>query len=145
MTTTPLLTAAETDRFWTRARKAAWSDPLGRRTMHLAVMTQSYTWNEYEELAFCHPTTATLATSLLPDGRHAPVLDLDIPHRLVSSSTPGHSHLFLDVPMSWRSYKKLLKALAKAGIIEPGYRDASLRRGHTAVQMPWVKKAAPQA
>lgn len=73
---------------------------------------------------------------------HAPVLDIDIPHELVPSSTPGHSHLYLDIPMTWRQYKRLLKALARAGVVEKGYVEASIRRKHTAVRVPWLKKEA---
>lgn len=71
---------------------------------------------------------------------HAPVLDLDVPHVLVPSTTPGHAHLYLDVPMTWRRYKRLLRALARAGVVEKGYVKASLRRKHTAVRVPWLRK-----
>lgn len=73
-------------------------------------------------------------------GTHAPVLDIDMPAYLIPSSTPGHSHLYIDHPMSWRAYKQLLKALAKAGILEKGYVKASIRRKHTAVRVPWRQK-----
>ena len=123
-----------------------WSDPLGRITMSIKKWSG---WDRYdgwscgEERTPCPPANADVVTSMLPDGRHAPVLDLDVPHRLVASTTEGHSHLYLDVPMSWRNYKKLLKALAKAGVIEHNYMAMSINRGHSAVRMPWVKKAAP--
>jgi len=121
-----------------------WNDPMGRITMQLNQ------WNEFgkdgggsagEERIPCPPAYADVVTSTLPDGRHAPVLDLDLPHRLVPSTTEGHSHLYLDVAMSWRRYKRLLKALAKAGVLEPGFVEASLYRRHTAARMPWVRKA----
>lgn len=83
---------------------------------------------------------ALLVSSEIGKGIHAPVLDLDVPHDLVSSSTPGHSHLYIDMVMSWRRYKRLLKALGRAGIIERGYVKASIARKHTAVRLPWVKK-----
>lgn len=73
---------------------------------------------------------------------HAPVLDIDIPHTLVPSSTPGHSHLYLDVAMSWDQYERLLEVLADVGIIEKGYYLASQARGFTAARLPWVKKEA---
>lgn len=71
---------------------------------------------------------------------HAPVLDIDVPHQLVPSSTSGHSHLYIDVPMSWWRYKRLLKAMARAGILEKGYVKASIARRHTSVRVPWVRK-----
>lgn len=72
---------------------------------------------------------ANLVGSKLADGRHAPALDLDVPAKLIPSRTEGHSHLYIDVPMSWRQYRRLLKALAKAGVIEPGYYQASVKKG----------------
>lgn len=71
---------------------------------------------------------------------HRPVLDIDIPIKVVPSSTPGHSHLFIDIAMSWGDYEKLLWALAAAGIVEEGYVHASVRRGHTSVRLPHVRK-----
>lgn len=85
---------------------------------------------------------ANLVSSLLEDGRHAPLLDLDVPARLVPSSTPGHSHLYVDVPMTWRRYRRLLKALTKAGLIERGFYRASVARRQTMVRKPGVKKAS---
>ena len=99
------------------------------------------TWRQ-EERTPVPAVRAQLVTSLMrhEKGRHAPVLDLDVPHELVPSSTPGHAHLYLDVPMSWWRYKRLLKALARAGVIEKGFVKASIARGHTDVRVPWLKK-----
>lgn len=72
--------------------------------------------------------------------RHRPVLDIDLPVTLIESSTPGHYHLLIDKPMSWATYSALLEALAAAGVVERGYAEASITRGHTAVRLPWVKK-----
>lgn len=71
---------------------------------------------------------------------HAPVFDLDIPHTLVPSTTRGHSHLYLDVPMPWWKYRVLLFVLAWTGIVQKGYVHASVSRGHTDVRLPWIKK-----
>lgn len=73
---------------------------------------------------------------------HQPVLDIDIEHFYVPSSTPGHAHLYFNVdpPISWEQYSNLLDALADCGIIEKNYADVSKRKGYTAVRLPWVKK-----
>lgn len=71
---------------------------------------------------------------------HLPVLDIDIPHKLVPSSTEGHSHLYLDVPVKWDDYVKLLRLLAQIGVLEYGYVDASINKGATMVRKPGVKK-----
>jgi len=111
------------------------------RVDHELVSDGYDTWRE-EKRRVAHPTRAQLVTSLIAGRKkmHAPVLDLDVPHTLVASTSEGHSHLYLDVPMTWWRYKRLLRALAKAGIIEKGYVKASLRRKHTDVRVPWLKK-----
>lgn len=73
-------------------------------------------------------------------GKHWPVIDLDIPHRVVPSSTPGHGHLYLDVQMSWFRYVVLLFALRFAGVIGPGFLWWSLARGATFARLPGVNK-----
>lgn len=71
---------------------------------------------------------------------HKPVLDIDLPAKLVPSTTPGHFHLFIDKAMTWEKYARLLDVLADVGIVEPGYVSASKQRGFTAARLPWVKK-----
>lgn len=73
-------------------------------------------------------------------GYHLPVIDLDMPARVVPSSTPGHHHLYIDKRVSWGQYVKLLEALQDAGLVEPGYVASSRKRGYTAVRPPWVRK-----
>lgn len=73
-------------------------------------------------------------------GMHTVAIDVDHPVRVLPSTTPGHFHLLIDVPMPWWRYRRLLRALMKAGIIEPGYYSASVRRGATFLRLPWVRK-----
>lgn len=73
---------------------------------------------------------------------HAPVLDIDLPCTLIESSTPGHFHLYIDKVIRWHDYKALIETLANVGIIEPGYADASIRRGQTFVRKPGIVKGA---
>jgi len=73
---------------------------------------------------------------------HRPVLDLDFPAALIPSSTPEHFHLYLNHAVTWAGYVELLDALAKVGVLEPSYVEASKRRGYTAVRLPWIAKAA---
>lgn len=73
---------------------------------------------------------------------HWPVIDIDVPAHLVPSSTPGHSHLYIDVPVPGEQYWALLEALADAGIVQPGYVGACWSRGYTSVRLPWVRKGA---
>lgn len=72
---------------------------------------------------------------------HKPVLDLDIDAALIPSSTEGHWHLMLDVEMETEAYFELLRALAKAGVIEENYADVCINRHNaTWIRTPWTKK-----
>ncbi|TCB97562.1 hypothetical protein E0H26_11630 [Micromonospora zingiberis] len=88
---------------------------------------------------------ANLLTSKVSGSEmHKPVLDIDLPAKLLPSSTPGHFHLLIDREMSWEAYLHLLDALVVVGLIEPGYANASRERGHTAIRLPWIRKAGDQ-
>lgn len=68
---------------------------------------------------------------------HYPVLDIDMDVWVTPSKTEGHHHLVINRPMSWRKYRKLLKALKKAGIIGPEWYRVSLdRRFSMVVRQP---------
>lgn len=84
---------------------------------------------------------AQVVSSESLDG-HRPLLDLDFPAALVPSSTPGHHHLYIDKPMSWDDYVKLLDVLAEVGLLEPGFVSASKQRRATFLRLPWVCKGA---
>lgn len=81
-----------------------------------------------------------LISSKLPDGKHAPILDLDFAHAYVDTSTPGHAHLYLNTPISWWRVVVLLWALRIAKVIEQGFFWWSLRRGATFARRPGVGK-----
>lgn len=83
--------------------------------------------------------TAELVCSDLPGlftSFHMPVIDLDLPCRLIESRTPGHHHLYIDRPMTFDQYMKILHAMAEAGIVEWGFHDATQRRGFGSVRHP---------
>lgn len=84
--------------------------------------------------------SSKLDDKLFGTAMHAPCIDLDIPAALVPSSTPGHFHLYIDKVMPWRKYKRLLKAMVKAGLVEEGYYKVSCRRKETHLRVPWVRK-----
>lgn len=112
-------------------------------------MYKNVRWMDEYGMSTFERATATIkdaevVSSEIGDNAHCPVLDIDIPAYLVPSSTPGHSHLYLDHPMTWRQYKRLLRALGRAGILEKGYVKASIQRQHTSVRVPWLKKEKPR-
>jgi hypothetical protein len=84
---------------------------------------------------------ANIVASLCEDGSHMPTLDIDHPALLTPSSTPGHHHLFVDVPMTWRAYRRLLRALYLAGVIGRNAYWRSLDRGASFVRPPGVMKS----
>lgn len=87
---------------------------------------------------------ADVATSkmIADPERHMVVLDIDHEAWLVKSSTPGHYHLYIEVPggIEGRKYELMLHAMAAAGVLEGGYVKASVSRGYSSVRLPWVKK-----
>lgn len=85
-------------------------------------------------------TSAVSTTEGIHLDLHKPVLDIDFPVVALPSSTPGHSHLYIDKAMPWDDYEKLLVVLVEIGLLEEGYLGASRMRHYTAVRAPWVKK-----
>ena len=99
-------------------------------------LADEYGWpyeGEVREQVATGDPAASLVSSLLVGSHniHAPALDIDFPATLVPSSTPGHFHLYLDCPMPWRRYRRLLRALARAGIIERSWYKAAVYRRAT--------------
>lgn len=71
---------------------------------------------------------------------HKPLIDIDMPAKLIPSSTPGHFHLYIDKTMHWDDYRLLLVSLHRCGVISTGYLETTLVRGYTTLRLPWVKK-----
>lgn len=78
--------------------------------------------------------------SYLEDTYHRVVIDLDVEAYLVPSSTPGHSHLYINHPIEESQYFNLLDQLVTVGLVQEGYARASRARGFSAVRLPWVNK-----
>jgi len=122
---------------------------IGQRTLRVVRFTSAnplqdeYDGDDEDTVTTTDLEEATVVSSDMTtkDGYyHQPVIDFDIPVRLVPSSTPGHSHLYIDTPTSGAAYFQLLRALVDCGYVQPGYADASERRGHSDVRLPWIKK-----
>ena len=88
----------------------------------------------------CKREEANVVGSLCQDGFHRPVIDIDHNVQLVPSSTLGHYHLYLGVPMEKERYFKLLHALVDAGVVSSFYVKAADVRGQTFVRLPGVRK-----
>ena len=59
---------------------------------------------------------------------------------LIPSTQPRHYHLYIDVDWPWARIERLLDRLARDGAVEPGYRQVSIKRGFTALRLPWISK-----
>jgi hypothetical protein len=112
----------------TARRTFWWSDRLNDKTLRR------------DERRRVGPEEANLVSSLTETGTHLPALDIDHPAHLVESSSPGHAHLFIDVEMSWRSYRRILRALYLGRVIGRNAYWRSLDRGASFVRPPGVKK-----
>ena len=75
-------------------------------------------------------------------GKHALLLDLDVDHVYIPSSTKYHGHLIINTPrgLSFDDMMEILTVLNKHGILEPGYVSAAKARGKTWLRTPWAKK-----
>lgn len=99
-----------------------------------------------QTLYHANEENANLVSSIEEDergvatGMHLPVIDIDLPAHVEPSTTPGHGHLYIDKPLTWREYITLLHVLAGLGIVEPGYVAVAEKRGATFVRRPGVKK-----
>lgn len=82
----------------------------------------------------------TFHTTDPDEEKHYPIFDLDFPAYLVPSSTAGHHHLYLDKKVSWRDYRRVLKAMNKAGLIEDAYYEATMGARAAFLRLPWLKR-----
>ena len=87
------------------------------------------------------PAQANLVSSHLEGSRlHAPIIDIDFPHRYVPSTTSEHAHLYLDVAIPRWRLMVLLAGLRIGLVTEVGFTWWSLRRGGTFVRPAGVRK-----
>ena len=72
---------------------------------------------------------------------HALLLDLDVEHIYVPSSTKGHGHLYVNLKLSRWDWERVMRELAAVGVIGAGYHEHALRRGYASLRPPWIKKS----
>src|SRR5881398_984978 len=71
---------------------------------------------------------ANALSSKTKSGHHKVLLDLDVEHYYVPSSTEGHGHLYINVDLSTAQYNVLLFTLQHLGIIQKGFAFLSIKR-----------------
>lgn len=111
------------------------------------VMLKNVEFGGYDEPILDGNTTEDLTkvkviTSIVRDSpeKHKLIIDVDFPVYAVPSSTPGHSHLYIDKEISHNDLVGVLYAMADAGIVETGYASACEDQGMSVVRAPWEKK-----
>lgn len=95
---------------------------------------------DLEDRKVCEVEEANVVSSLCKDGLHSPVIDIDLPCRLVPSTSEEHYHLYIEKKLNDEQYFKLLSVMAEVGIISDYYLKASQARGQTFCRLPWIKK-----
>ena len=72
---------------------------------------------------------------------HLPLFDLDgVAAEIYESSTEGHHHLYINHPVSWDSYVRLLDAMADCGIVDKFWVEHQKERGFALLRHPSVEK-----
>lgn len=124
-------------------------DEFGRKYYKIPELDSSSIAPHNDERVECRKSEANLVSSELynlegtePGCFQKPVIDIDLPCRLVESSTPGHFHLYIDSLVDKEKYFAMLDAMAAAGVVEKFYAEAARLRGATFVRVPWVKKSS---
>ena len=83
-----------------------------------------------EETVECPEFEASLIGSRIKDSKlHLVVLDVDMGVEVRNSKTPGHYHLIFEKPVKWRKYKRVIKTLAKAGVVDEKWARATIAGG----------------
>lgn len=71
---------------------------------------------------------------------HTPIIDLDIEHMIVPSTTPGHGHLYINKEITYNQYLSLLEKMAECGIVQRGIVGQCQKYKGTTVRLPHIKK-----
>lgn len=101
-------------------------------------------WVTCKEEDRASPGDANIITSVIyqDDNNtiHLPLIDLDIEHLYIKSSSYGHAHLYLNTQLTHEEYRELLRVLHKCGIIGKGTFDQLERDGSTQLRLPGIIK-----
>lgn len=92
-------------------------------------------------LRFIGRGDGNLISSMVAPDQHRPVLDLDLPHVYVPSSTPGHGHLYINnVVLNDMQHYVLITTLVELGILGKGSRVQLDTHNMSLTRPPHVKK-----
>lgn len=124
-----------------KPRRTFWrSEDLSIKNEPLIVSLIQYRQNKNRHEVDPHLEFPNLISSRTTDGRQMPIVDLDFDFRIEESSTPGHYHLYLDVPIGRVKFIVLMLVLWWCRCVEMGYAVWSIRRMGNFVRLPGIEK-----
>lgn len=130
-----------TDAGTTRPRRTFWySHDLSIKNEPLIISLIQYRQKQNRHEVDPHTEFPNLISSRTEDGRQMPIIDLDFNFRIEESSTPGHYHIYLDVPMGRVKFTALMLVLWWTHCVEMGYAVWSIRRMGNFVRLPGTEK-----
>lgn len=98
-------------------------------------------YNERVEAEVRHSSGNLYSSEVEGTDKHAILLDLDVRHDYIESSTAGHAHLYVDVTISQRDLFNFMHAAAKVGLLDPAYVNLARHRGYAALAVDPKAKA----
>jgi hypothetical protein len=122
---------------WQQRSSLRWNDRTYYYSPHLG---KDFRLDDERQRVERNGANLVSSESAVVDGLHLPVIDLDMPHQYVPSSTEGHGHLYIDQPVTWNQYVNLMSALAEADLIGWPEYFRFLDRGAGYVRPAWVRK-----
>jgi hypothetical protein len=106
--------------------------------------TKQENWTSPVEQDSASPDNANIITSVVAEvgdtTYHNVLLDLDVEHHYVKSSTDGHGHLYINVVLETHEYREVLQVLKKYGILGEGTAAQLDRDGMTSLRLPGLTK-----
>jgi hypothetical protein len=102
---------------------------------------QEYVSDNHHEPAENFETANLISSKIKGTKKHKVILDLDFDAALIPSSTPGHSHLYLDIDLTEDQMEKLVGVLHEVGIIAQGNVNQWDRFKALFLRLPWIKKS----
>lgn len=125
--------------------------PLGRNevpsiydhVMYEAAYSTGYS-DYYVQPKTSDPARANVVSSEIEGtDLHTLMIDIDMPARLIESSTPGCYHLYIDRPMTYKQLKAILEPMMNAGVVEEGFYKMFIKHKATHLRPPWFDKELP--
>lgn len=88
---------------------------------------------------FGHAYPNAITSKIEAANYHLPLFDVDrVGWHVLRSRTDGHSHIYVEQPITWEQYSTVIRALLEANLIDPRWAEATLRQGCATLRLPWM-------